>query len=192
MPHKYTKEQIAWLKVNRPLHVQSKLSDLFHKEFGTYIKPMNLANTCKRHGIKTGRSGQFVKGHIPFNAGMTGIRHSTATEFKKGNVPHTYLPVGTISKREDYTYIKIADPRTWQLLHMHIWGKVHGKIPESQCIIFIDSNKDNVVIENLALVKRKELLRLNKNNYSFYPDELKPSVLALSKLESKIFEVQHG
>lgn len=192
MPHKYTKDEIAWLKVNRPLYVQSILSDLFYKKFGVYIKPVNLANTCKRHRILTGRTGCFEKGHEPYNLGLKGRRHSTATGFKKGNIPHTYLPVGTISQREDYAYIKIADPKTWELLHVHIWEKANGEIPKGYCVIFIDSNKDNLVLENLALVKRNELLRMNKNHYSSYPNELKPSVLALSKLESKIFEAQHG
>ena len=43
----------------------------------------------------------FKKGHIPWNKGMKGIHTSPETEFKKGERPPTWCPVGTIRKRKD-------------------------------------------------------------------------------------------
>jgi len=52
-------------------------------------------------------------------------------------------------------------------------------------VAFKDADKLNCEPENLMLISRAELLTLNRHGYREMPAELKPSVLALSKLQVK-------
>jgi len=52
-------------------------------------------------------------------------------------------------------------------------------------VAFINGDKTRCELENLMLISRAELLILNQYGYKDVPDELKPSVLALSKLQVK-------
>ena len=54
---------------------------------------------------------------------------------------------------------------------------------------FVDGDAMNTGIDNLFLLSRAELLRLNHHRYNTMPDDLKPSVLGLAKLEVKLFGI---
>jgi hypothetical protein len=66
--------------------------------------------------------------------------------------------------------------------------QLHGPIPPGFCVAIRDGDPLNCDPDNLMLISRPELLLLNKRKYMKTPAELKPSVLALSKLELKISE----
>ena len=84
------------------------------------------------------------------------------TAFKKGNVPANKMKVGEDTLTTDgYVKTKIAEPNLWEYKHELIWIKAHGPISEKHCIIFADSNKLNLSIDNLLLVSKVELLMLN-------------------------------
>lgn len=155
-----------------------------------------ILSTLKNHRITSGRTGYFEKGHAPFNAGSIGLTKANLTSFKKGNTPKNRKPVGSerIDSRGGYILIKIAerDPYTryrtrYKLKHVHIWEQAHGPVSKGKILTFKDGNKLNCTVENLILVSRREALRLNQKHYARMPNELKPSVLALAKLEVKIF-----
>ncbi len=73
--------------------------------------------------------------------------------------------------------------------HNVIWEKENGAIPKGSVVIFLDSDVNNFDPSNMALATRAELLQMNRNKYKQVPGELKPAVLALSRLESKIHQV---
>jgi hypothetical protein len=52
-------------------------------------------------------------------------------------------------------------------------------------VIFKDGNIRNFDLDNLLLVTRAELLTMNLHDYKNQPEELKPSVLALARVEAK-------
>ena len=54
-------------------------------------------------------------------------------------------------------------------------------------VAFKDGDRTNCEPENLMLISRAELLVLNQHGYGEMPAELKPSVLALARLEVKAF-----
>lgn len=66
---------------------------------------------------------------------------------------------------------------------MYIWEQANGPVPKGMVVAFI--NGDKCELENLMLISRPELLNLNRLGYKDMPAELKPSVLALSKLQVK-------
>ena len=191
MPHKYTTENITWLSANRPNYAERELSQKFFEEFKVLISPAALAQQCHKRGIKPPaiNIGRIKKGNVPFNKRKKGIRVSMTTEFKKGNKPKNTLPVGTEVFSKDYWYVKTAEPNTWTAKHRVIWESVNGKIPNGSSIIFLDSNVNNFDVTNLDIVTKSELLQMNRNKYKQINQELKPSLLALSKLETKIYKL---
>ncbi len=191
MPHKYTTENIAWLWANRPLYAERELSARFYEKFNALISPAGLAQQCSKRGIKPPliNIGMIKKGNIPFNKGKKGIRVSIKSEWVAGNRPHNAVPIGSERFSKDYWYIKVAEPKKWMAKHNVIWEKANGAIPKGSVVIFLDSDVNNFNLNNMALATRAELLQMNRNKYKTMPGELKPAVLALSRLESKIYQV---
>ncbi|MGV8417354.1 HNH endonuclease signature motif containing protein [Pseudomonas aeruginosa] len=118
----------------------------------------------------------------------------SATRFKKGQKPHTWLPVGSTRISADgYLQRKISDtgypPRDWKSIHILLWEEHVGPIPTGHCVCFKDNNKQNVVIDNLELITRAE--RMRRNSIHRYPPELKSAIRVISKLKRTIQEVEH-
>lgn len=123
--------------------------------------------------------GQFVKGSKPWNTGLKGSQeawnkgikgytgfhpNTQKTQFKKGSLPHNHKPIGAERPdRDGYIYKKVADTRNkkndWKMVHVLLWEQHHGEVPKNHAVVFRDGNKQNIVIENLELVTRAELMR---------------------------------
>lgn len=106
-----------------------------------------------------------------------------ATMFKKGNIPKNYRPVGSERKTKDgYIEIKVKDPNKWRLKHNVIWEKHYGKITKGNIVMFLDGDKLNTDISNLKLIKRSELLIMNR--YHMYGEnaEITDAATNLAKL----------
>jgi len=138
---------------------------------------------CYLITAKGGNSGSFKKGLKPWNKGRRGVHLSPATEFKKGGLPPTWRPVGTITIRIARPnngrrrhplrtrMIKVAEPRKWMEYARYIWTKKKGGIPKGMIVTHKDFDSLNDDIENLALMNRaqhidfhKELLRAFRKN----------------------------
>lgn len=190
MPHKYTTENIEWLSVNRPLYAEQELSRRFFKKFKANVSPSALAQACCKRGFKPPliNIGSYKKGSVPFNKGLKGVRNSIKSEFTKGHSPHNALTVGMEVFSKDFWYTKVAEPNKWRTKHSVIYENEIGEIPVGSAVIFLDSDRNNFALDNLALVTRHELLQMNRHKYRQMPEQLKPAVLSLSRLEVKIFE----
>jgi hypothetical protein len=189
--HKYTRREINWLRKNRPHMIAAELAELFNGKFGTDLSGNALKRTCLRHGIRSSSDGRFSAGHTTWNKSMKGIHLSPSTQFRKNNIPANYLPIGSERLSKDgYLEQKIADPNIWTQKHRLVWEQHNGPQPPHTAIIFLDGDRTNIDPENLCLVTRRELLRMNMDRYRQAHPELKPSVLAVSKLESAVFMAQ--
>lgn len=194
----YTTEQIRFLRDNYAGRSVVELMAIFNDRFGTDMVLQQIKTAVHNRGITSGRTGCFEKGHKPWNTGTKGqgLTGANVMSFKKGNVPPNRKPLGSerVDKKDGYILIKIAerDPHTGfpvrhKHKHVYVWEQDNGPVPEGMVVAFRDSDRLNIEPENLMLVSRAELLRLNQRGYKDTPDELKPSVLALSKLEVKTF-----
>lgn len=130
-------------------------------------------------GVK-GMGTRFPKGHVPANKGLRrpgwGPGRMKATQFKPGQMPHNWKPVGsTRINSEGYLDIKITDLRRgamdWLAVHRLNWIGVHGPIPKDHFLRFRDGDQRNPLVENLELVTRAEHLR--RNWHDRYPLEIK-------------------
>jgi hypothetical protein len=159
---KYTPEEKQFIKRNTTGRSYAEVTELFNRRFGLSVTVGKIKGTIKRLGLCNGRDTRFRPGHIPANKCVKGEHRSVATEFKKGNRPWNWRPVGTERANSDgYAEVKIAEPRTWRGKHLLIWEKANGPVPKGHAVIFADGDKTNLKIKNLLLVSRKELAVMN-------------------------------
>lgn len=187
---KYTERHIAFFKEHGTVS-EKELADLFNATFGTNQAGDALKQKCIKLGIFSAtNTGCFKKGSVPVNKGTKGLMQANKTSFKCGDIPKNTKRVGTISTRQDknghlYMHIKTAEPNQWQMLHVYIWEHKHGKVPEGHCVIFKDKNTLNVALDNLMLVSRNELARLNQK-YSGLDKSLKEVALKVIKIQNEV------
>ena len=187
--HRYTPEEIEFLKEISFGKSNNEITKLFNKNFGLNLSEQSIESARKRYKIKNGIDGKFKSKHLPWNKGLKGYNAGVATRFKKGNIPHNYRPIGSERIDKDgYINIKVDNPNKWRGKHIVTWEKHNGKVPKGYVVIFADSNKRNFDIDNLILVSRAELLRLNQKGLIKNQAEYTKVGLNIVKLEAKIKE----
>jgi hypothetical protein len=191
----YTPEQILFLRENYTGRSLAELTTVFNDRFSAAKTQKQIRAAVHNRGITSGRTGCFEKGHMPWNTGTKGMTAANVTSFKMGSIPPNRKPLGSerICPKDGFILVKIAErnpytgfPTRYKHKHVHVWEQVHGKkVPAGMVVAFKDSDKLNCDPANLMLISRGELLLLNKHGYREMPVELKPSLLALAKLEEK-------
>lgn len=196
---KYTKVEKEFMKNYVPGHSHKEIKEEFLKRFG-YIPCKSFPSSyIKNNRLKTGRTGRFEKGNVPVNKGKkmpkAVYEKAKATMFKPGSIPPNIMPIGTEKKLTDgYIWIKINDlPRVkkqenWTQKHRFVYEKHYGKIPEGHVVIFLDRNRENFDPENLAAIKRSELIRLNEQGLIYDDSNLTKAGIGIVRLSSKILE----
>ncbi len=189
MPHKYTLEQREFIKENVKGRTSYELTEMVNSHFEISLEVKQIRAYLKNHKLKSGVESKFKKGHTPFNKGKKGLGGWKPTQFKKGNRPHNYLPVGTERVNgDDYVDIKIADPNKWRGKHILIWEEHNGTVPKGHAVIFGDGNNRNFDIGNLILVSRQQLCIMNKNKLIKENSELTKTGVILADIHLKISE----
>lgn len=198
--NRYTTKQLNYIWIGYVLMPIPELTVRFNARFGANKTESQIHSCIKNHRFVSGRDGRFEKGQNPWNTGTKGmgICLPNSGNFKKGSVPKNRRPLGSerVDSKDGYILVKIPerDPHTgsptrFKNKHVIVWEQLHGPVPEGKAVAFKDGNQINCAPENLMLVSRAELLRLNKYRYKGMPDDLKPSVLALAQMEVKTFEL---
>ena len=169
----------------------SDVTTELNKGFGTNFKVNQLIAYVANHNIESGRRGCFSENNEPWNKGLKGkgICKPNSGSFKPGNMPATTLPLYSerLSK-DDIIEIKVPCESGTKYVpkQRYIYEQTHGKIPDGYVISFRDGNRPNFDLDNLIAISRSELMAMCRNKYRKQPDELKPTVLALSKLQAGI------
>lgn len=186
---KWSDEEKEYLKKITPGHHYIEIANMMNKKFNREFTVDTIKNAIGRYKLNTGFNGRFKKGSVPHNKGKKGLYYKGCekTWFKKGQVSINHKPVG--SERIDldgYTLIKVAEPNKWKLKHRVIYEKAYGPIPPNMAVIFLDKNKRNFNINNLALVSREELAIINKNNFIKENAALSRAGVNVAKIKNKI------
>jgi len=94
-----------------------------------------------------------------------------------------------------FIVVKVDEPNPYwggktRQRHKHrvIWEKANGPIPEGSRIRFIDGNKLNCTLDNLALFSREENMHLNHLGFNNAPDELRETIILIARLRGKCTE----
>lgn len=194
----YTAEQIHYLEEGYKKYNINKLTKKFNAEFETNKTEKQIYAAIKNRKFQSGRTGQFKKGAVPWNQGKAGYMGPNKTSFKPGNKPHNtkwlyYERVGKhgvieISVPEENPYTGF--PRRFKAKHVWLWEQHNGPVPDGHIVAFKDGDHRNIAIENLMLLSRTELLRLNQKRYKQAPEEVKPVLVTLAKIEAKMSQVR--
>jgi len=178
-----------------------QLTDMVNAEFGTDITTDRMLSYKKNHKLKSGFTGQFEKGHIPYTKGKRieefmspdAIERSSRTYFKKGNSPKNRVPVGTeVVKDDDYLWRKIAEPNKWRQVHRLVYEQLHGSIPKGMCVTFLDGDRRNFSPDNLVLISQDENRILNHKGLRHTDKTIATTGIALARLESTINKKRRG
>lgn len=116
---------------------------------------------------------RFKPGIVPANKGkkMSPEQYEKAlpTMFKKGRTNHNEAKDGDIRIRLDhanrrggtpYKWIRLAKGK-WEMLHVNLWKKAHGPIPEGYIVVFKDGDSMNCELDNLEMITLAENMLRN-------------------------------
>lgn len=203
-PIPYSEAELSWLEA-RCTEPRRSVHEEFCKVFGRNdVSLQNVTSLCKRNGWFTGRTGQFAAGQIAHNKGKKcppgkGGRHpnSRRTQFKKGQVPHTFRGAGheRIDNKDGYVIMIVDELNPWtgagtRPVHKHryLWEKQNGPIPEGHVLKCLDGDKTNTDPSNWEAIPRTMLPYLGGFrgiDYDAAEPEVKPAIMAIAKLRHK-------
>lgn len=150
-----------------------------------------------RHHCFSKLTGRFEKGHVPANKGThpPTVGRMAETQFKKGNVPYDYKPIGTISRRHDknghdYYWIKIKDPKTWQPLHVKIWTDANGPVPKGSIVTFCNGDTLDCRLDNLICITRSEHAVMNHMHCRGYDQDSAKVAVTLAHVHMSTNELK--
>lgn len=165
---------------------------LMNEKFGLSLTCTQIKGQKRRLKLDSGLDGRFKKGCKPNDhCFKKGERNGIETEYKKGHVPMNWCPVGTERVKADgYLYVKISDVRgvkyahliNWKQKHVIVWEDTYGPVPEDSCLIFLDGDKTNTDISNLACITKSQRLIMYKKKLMYHDPELTKAGINIAKL----------
>lgn len=189
-PHKWSEEEKKYLGEITPGKHRKEILDLMNEKFEYKFKLSQITSAIKRYGYNTEFDGQFQKGHKTWNKETKGLTGSNKTSFQKGCKPWNKKEIG--SERIDsngYILIKVKEPNVWKLKHRILYEKYHNiKLTQDDVVIFADQNKLNLEKDNLILINKSQLLRMNHEKLIFHDKELTKTGSNIAKLIMKVSE----
>lgn len=134
-----------------------------------------------RRGDNVGAKSRFKPGQPSWNKGKKGLAiGGKETQFKPGHrggkAALLYQPIGTERITKDgYRQRKVNDDmplqRRWKFVHIIVWEEHNGPVPPAHVVVFRNSDRANVAIENLELLHRRDLM--SRNTIHNLPPQLK-------------------
>ncbi len=205
--HRWTRDQVEHLRqhyadtltVDLAATLGIRASRILAKanELGLHKTTALIAETARRRTMTPGHgslASRIQPGAVPWNKGIEGQRLSIATEFKPGNRPHTWVPVGSYRVNADgYLDRKVADEggpnKRWQPVHRLLWIEAHGEIPAGHIVTFKPGRRTadlaQITLDAVELVTRAENMRRN-SYHTNYPPELRSLVQVRGALNRTI------
>ena len=200
----FSPEQVQWLRNNAALSRKDTYAQFIAAFPGVNITLDQIVGFKNRHGIKTGRTGCFEKGHRSWNKGkkMPLNANSARTQFRKGQVPPNRVPLWTERVGKDgYIEMKVplknpytGSPTRFMHKHRYLWEQANGPLPDGMALKCLDGDRTNTVPSNWEAVPRALLPRLSgrwTRSYDNAPDEIKPTLMAAAKLKHAINEASN-
>lgn len=191
--HRYTAEEHEFLRNFIPGHTYKEIVAAYNKKFSEPITLSRVKAYMANHKINNGLTGRFKKGHVPANKGThpPTVGRMGETQFKKGGLPHNTKPIGYERITKDgYIEVKVkmrpSSPLcndNFVLKHRLIWEKARGPIPKGCKLTFLDGNKRNCSLENLALITDAEHLQMTKKNLRSENPKLTETGILIARAE---------
>ena len=172
--HRWTEEQVKYLKEIAPGRSRKEITKLFNKRFSLDLPFEKVRDYMNNNGIRNNLDTKFKKG----------------VTSKTQKIKDLNKPVGTETTWVNgYKRIKVSENK-WVYKHHYVWEQYYGQIPKGYSVIFLDKNKENFNINNLAIVSRKELLFVNNKGFLKEDTDLSKVGVTLAKLMMKAKELE--
>lgn len=174
-PDTKTEELCKILNLNR--------SKIYNKAFQMGLQKSESYLKANVYTIKPSEKTMFKKGHEPWNKGVKGLDiGGKQTQFKKGHRPNNWKPEG--SERIDVDgFIMIKINGKYVPKHRHVWEQENGPVPKGYVVYFKDGDKQNVQIDNMGIMTKKE--NMKRNSILNLPEELQ-EIINLKKTITKL------
>lgn len=174
----FTPKEVRYILDHTKGLKDKELAAMFNLHFGTNFNVRKFQMYKTRNKISNGLPRGWSKEFPPDNTGREPV-NKRAIGSERPN------------SSAGYTYVKVAEPDIWITKQVYLWERYHKKkVPKGYVVIFLDNDKDNFNIENLALITRGENLQLNSLNLRISNQALTESAINLVRLENRIREVQ--
>lgn len=124
-------------------------------------------------------------GSVPWNKGVKGSTGTQpacrATQFKPGQKPHTWVPIGSYRICEGQLQQKYSDEpgnpeKRWRPVTRLVWEAANGPVPAGHVVVFKPGRQTTdlagITLDAIELVSRDELMRRN-SYHTQYPPELR-------------------
>lgn len=172
-----------------------EIAEMMNKKYKKLnLTPDQIRSWKKNHKIPSGYSGRFRPGNRSHTKGLKwkdfmppeSQAGCLTTCFKKGNIPKNKVPIGTITSRMGYLWIKVRDncgTKNFVQLHRHIWEQANGPVPEGYRLFFLDGNPYNCKLENLQLVSAGVMLVANQKIGITDDPEVNKMILTAAELK---------
>ena len=199
---KYPQGMYEFIRDNSWGVSSKEMAEMCNEKFGTNWTPTGMKQFRQRHGIKSGVTGWYQKGHAPGNKGkkleeyvtdperVADIKKRIApTQFKKGQKAINEYPLGTISITTDGYKIRKRSMtgdlwERWEFLHRAVWEEHNGPVPKGMTVSFRDSNRLNCDIDNLMLITKGEGAALTRLGLRSEDPDLTDAGLNLVRLKN--------
>ena len=188
---KFTAEQEEWLVAHNHMSA-SEMSKGINDEFSLSTTPDEIKGWRARTKNPRPTPSRFQKGHTPFSKGKKWDEYmspesqarSRMTTFKKGDTPHNTQPLGSISIMVGYWVMKVSHTgnqhQKWKFLHRLLWEKEKGPIPKGMNVVFRNGDRNDIRMENLMLMDRKEMARYTPM------DDSEPEMQRFSEIVARV------
>lgn len=142
---------------------------------------------------------RFAAGHVPANKGLRRPGYAPGrmreTQFKKGQRPHTWMPIGSRRLMDGYLQEKVTDtgypPRDWVGLHILLWRRAGRRVPKRHVLAFKNGDRTDVRLSNLECIHRRELSR--RNHWKHLPKPLRDVIVLRTSIKATITKrLKHG
>lgn len=192
--HRYSKEQIQFLRDNVKGITLKQLTERFNNCFGTKLSEHAIAMQKSKYSLRSGIvGGRFKKGTIPHNKGKRMSKEQydicSKTMFKPGSKPKNTDPIGTEKLLADgYVWVKVNDKpkvpkkENWKQKHKLLWEQEYGPVPEGSVVIFKDGDSTHIELDNLECITKAQLLILNKKKLIHSNKQITETGIAVAKL----------
>lgn len=190
-PHYWSEDELGDLRRWYKQYGIRECTRLLNWQFSLELTEQQVRSATRNHRIKSGRDGCFKKGQASWNKGKYLPNAGIGTRFVKGQMPVNHRPIGSERVSADgYVEIKVGEPKKWRLKHRVIWEQQHGPIPKKHVLVFLNQNKEDIRLDNLALISRARLAIANRAGLLKENAELTQTGLVVTQLKAKAYEMK--
>lgn len=170
----YTKEMCDWLIDNiNKTDSRKELTDKFNAQFNMNVSVNGIIQKCFVLGAR------YDKKHCDNLLKQNTIKAKLLADLKK--------PIGSELESKGYTFIKLGNCK-YVLKQRYLYEKAYGKIPNGCYVVFLDGNKKNFDLKNLACVSMNQRMNYNRLSVESEP-EYNKQLLEFLEINNEIKEI---